>query len=394
MKKLIFIFENFFIERDFDRFGIQFFLDNKIDVEVWDITEFCNKNFDRLVKPVDEAKGDYIKKFKNAHDIKIAFNNLKNTSLFAVYINININTLLIFRLLTKHKIKYFLHSGPLYSSPVWAKRSFLKRIKTFFNKSPADTLEYFQNMLLRIFSPRLFGISYIPIYFKDNKAADNTISLKKKLIGRSTKIIQSHHRDYDLYLKHRHKNNDDEKYRSDAVLIDQNFGFHNDQIRVGEVMEPEKWYKSLKIFFDFLKNKYSIKTTFCAHPRSGGEMNSLISGYPIIKNKTPQLVKNCSFVICQSTTAINFAVLFKKPMIFIYNHIHMKIKNPKLNAGEAVRRTASLFNKKPINIESLSDFNLEKELKIDENSYDRYRTEYIKSWGSDKTVDEIIKELL
>ena len=57
-------------------------------------------------------------------------------------------------------------------------------------------------MLLRTFSPRLFGISYIPIYFKDNKAADNTISLKKKLIGRSTKIIQSHHRDYDLYLKH------------------------------------------------------------------------------------------------------------------------------------------------------------------------------------------------
>ena len=44
-----------------------------------------------------------------------------------------------------------------------------KMMKTFFNKSPADTLEYFQNMLLRTFSPRLFGISYIPIYFKDNK---------------------------------------------------------------------------------------------------------------------------------------------------------------------------------------------------------------------------------
>ena len=141
MKKLIFIFENFFIERDFDRFGIQFFLDNKIDVEVWDITEFCNKNFDRLVKPVDEAKGDYIKKFKNAHDIKIAFNNLKNTSLFAVYINININTLLIFRLLTKHKIKYFLHSGPLYSSPLWAKRSFLKR-KWLILQIPTIIIDY------------------------------------------------------------------------------------------------------------------------------------------------------------------------------------------------------------------------------------------------------------
>ena len=65
--------------------------------------------------------------------------------------------------------------------------------------------EYFQNIFLRIFPPKLLGISDVPIYFKDCKAADMAISLKKKLIGKNTKIIQSHHRDYDLYLKYRHK---------------------------------------------------------------------------------------------------------------------------------------------------------------------------------------------
>ena len=45
MKKLIFILENFFTKREFDKYEIQFFLDNKINIEIWDITEFTNINF-------------------------------------------------------------------------------------------------------------------------------------------------------------------------------------------------------------------------------------------------------------------------------------------------------------------------------------------------------------
>ena len=111
MKKLIFIVENFFIKRDFDRLGIQFFINNKIDVEVWDITEFCNKNFHNFIKPTEEVKGNYIKKLKNSQDIKNAFKNLKDESLFAVFLNLNISTFLVFRLLSKYKISYFIHSG-------------------------------------------------------------------------------------------------------------------------------------------------------------------------------------------------------------------------------------------------------------------------------------------
>ena len=110
MKKLIFIVENFFIKRDFDRFEIQFFINNKIDVEVWDITEFCSKNFHKLVKPKNEIIGNYIKKLKSSQDIKNAFKNLKGESLFAVFLNLNISTFLVFRLLSKYKISYFIKS--------------------------------------------------------------------------------------------------------------------------------------------------------------------------------------------------------------------------------------------------------------------------------------------
>ena len=159
-------------------------------------------------------------------------------------------------------------------------------------------------------------------------------------------------------------------------------------------MDPKEWYDSLTNFFKYLEKKYLVKTTICAHPRSNGEINNFVKDYPIIKNKTAELIKNSHFVICQSSTAINFAALYKKPMIFIYNHIPMKNRNSNIDQAQEVEFVASLFNKKPINIENLNNFNLENELKIDENSYNKFILEYIKSGGPDKTMPQIIMELL
>lgn len=392
MKKIIFILENFFTRRDFERYEIQFFMDNNVNIEIWDITEFSNKNFNKLIQPQDEVKDNYVKKLNSSRDIRRAFKNLKEESLFAVYISLNIRTSLVFKLLSKYQIKYFTRSGAsILSHPNIGQKTLLKKIIFFLKKDPSSIFEYFQNLFFKIFTPRFFGISNIPIYFKDAQIADIKINLKKKLIGKNTKIILSHHRDYDVYLKY--KNKDAKKYSTDAVFIDQNIGFHND-IRQIEIMDPYEWYKSLETFFNFLKKKYLINTTICAHPRSNGEINKLVSGYPIIKNKTAQLIKNCSFVMCQTSTALNFAVLFNKPMIFIYNHILLKNEKSQLHHASDIEFIARSFNKKPINLENLNNFNLEKELKIDQNNYKDYIAKYVNSWDSKKRQSEMIMELL
>lgn len=394
VKKLIFIVENFFTKRDFDRYDIQFFIDKNVKIEIWDITEFSNKNYHSLIKPADEIIGEYIKKFKNGQEIEIAFKNLnKEQNIIGAYINFNFGNLLIFKLMSKYKIKYFLRSGAsITGDPKFGKKDFSKRLRSLIGKDYQSIIEYFLNYFLKILKPSFFGVASAPIYFKDSKGADKRISLKKKLIGKDTKIILSHHRDYDLYLKY--KNNKDEENKLNAVFLDVNFGFHNDYIKIQEFSDPKKWYKSLESFFNFLKEKYSINTTICAHPRSNGEINNLIPNYKIIKNKTAQLVKNSSFVICQTSTAINFAVLFKKPMIFLYNHVAINNDKSKINHAGQSDFFAKAFNKKPIFIDNLNDFNLEKELKIDENCYKKFISEYIKSWGPEKKQSEMIFELL
>ncbi len=394
MKKLIFIVENFFTKRDFDRYDIQFFINKNVKIEIWDITEFSNKNFQSLIKPVDEITGEYIKKFKRVEEIEKSLKNLnKDEYIIGAYINFHFRNLLIFKLFSKYKIKYFLRSGAsITGDPKFGKKNFSKRVRSLIGKDYQSIIEHIFNLFLKILKPSFFGINSVPIYFKDSSAADKRTSLKKKLIGKNTKIILSHHRDYDLYLKYKDKK--DEENKLNAVFLDVNFGFHNDYIKIKEFSDPKKWYKSLENFFNFLKEKYSINTTICAHPRSNGEINNLIPNYKIIKNKTAQLVKNSSLVICQTSTAINFAVLFKKPMIFLYNHIAINNDKSKINHAGQSDFFAKAFNKKPIFIDNLSNFDLEKELKVDEDCYKKFVSEYIKSWGPEKKQSEMIFELL
>ena len=117
--------ENFFIERDFDRFDLQYYFDNNVDIEIWDITQFANSNFSRLIKPKDEIKKNYVKKFKSINDIENALRSIDNTkTLFAAEITLDIRTISIFKLLSKYKIKYFVNRGALITSdPTYNKKN-------------------------------------------------------------------------------------------------------------------------------------------------------------------------------------------------------------------------------------------------------------------------------
>ena len=60
-------------------------------------------------------------------------------------------------------------------------------------------------------------------------------------------------------------------------------------------------------------------------------------------------------------------------MIFLYNHVAINNDKSKINHAGQADFFAKAFNKKPIFIDNLNDFDLEKELKIDENCYKKFR---------------------
>jgi hypothetical protein len=78
-------------------------------------------------------------------------------------------------------------------------------------------------------------------------------------------------------------------------------------------------------------------------------------------------------------TSINFAVLFHKPIIFITKDI---LKNSW--DGLYIDLMATQFGKTPINIDDMQSINWEKELLINEKTYEDYKNSYIKKAGSDE----------
>ena len=79
------------------------------------------------------------------------------------------------------------------------------------------------------------------------------------------------------------------------------------------------------------------------------------------------------------STAINFAVLFKKPIIFATtNDLKQSLEGPLIDA------MASAFRKKAINLESTMEIDLKKELVINEEAYRDYKDSYIKKDGTEE----------
>jgi hypothetical protein len=87
------------------------------------------------------------------------------------------------------------------------------------------------------------------------------------------------------------------------------------------------WYKSLNVFFSDIEKRHKLKVIIALHPKAKQKkkhpyLNFRRSYY----NKTLELVKNSKFVITYDSTSISYAVLYKRPIYFIYSN-ELK-KNP------------------------------------------------------------------
>jgi hypothetical protein len=117
-----------------------------------------------------------------------------------------------------------------------------------------------------------------------------------------------------------------------------------------------------------------------AHPRLSSleKYTDRFEGIPVEYGKTAELISKSSFVVCHYTTAVQFAVLFNKPVIFV--------TTDELNSSAAskyIKNFAASLGKPVINLDgNLSDLDWPMELNIDSKKYMEYRRRYIKTDGS------------
>ena len=153
-------------------------------------------------------------------------------------------------------------------------------------------------------NPILFDLIFFSGYLAKNYI------LKKKIFKN---IISLNSFEYSLPLRKLKK-------RKFAVFLDNlTFGHPDRSIIDIKELEANNYYFEMNKFFNFLKFFFKLDIIIAAHPKTDlKKFKKYYENNEVIINKTHDLIFSSEFVMAHSTTsAINFAVIYKKPIIFI-----------------------------------------------------------------------------
>jgi len=156
------------------------------------------------------------------------------------------------------------------------------------------------------------------------------------------------------------------------------------------------YYLLMNNFFKFVEQNFKIKIIIAAHPKTQlKKFKCLYPSYEIIKNKTPELVFSAKFVMAHSTTsAINFAVLYKKPIIFITTDELEK----KYHYIKSMLFKNTILKQPVINVnQEINYFNFNNYNKVNLNGYQEFIYKFMKTKNTGlslkKNILEEIKKL-
>jgi len=384
--KIIYLVASPFNERDFQRFGVEVFIKNGFDVYVWDFSPFIYKEAQEILKPPDPIEFENLIRFFSQKDAIDAIREKGNNSFIISLLPYLRDTYKIFKVISKNKIPYSVRydANPFVENNPY-NRSFLRRAARI---TPGKVIYYLKNAPIRL----KIGL------FKNESATFVILGgarsvIDKSRVNQKTQKIWAHALDYDFYLNDQKS---DARTEDIAIFVDIYLPFHPDILQRGmsAPVATEEYYSLLCNFFDCVEEKLGIKVVIAAHPRSHyEEEGDFFQGRRIARGKTSELVRKAKFVILHYSTAINFPVLYKKPMIFVTTEsLLMTI------FGRKADHFASYFGKTPINISRELNIDLEDELFVDEEKYDKFKHDFIKKEGSEELpywqiVSKKIKEL-
>ena len=219
---------------------------------------------------------------------------------------------------------------------------------------------------------------------------------QRNLFSKETKIIESHSLDYDRYLKINSKKKLSNKDRYN-VFIDQMMFVHPDSIDDNSYLMKKKqtiYLRELKFFFIYINKKYKKKIIFNFHPRSTTKYKMNVKKIINLKfckfqewEKTNICIKNSDLVMCHTSSAIQFAILWRKPIIFL---IHSTFSD---YTKKYIEGLSSEIKSKPINFDSSNlSLPLIKELnRVNRKIYDKYIYNYI---SLNKSKEDTWKNLI
>jgi hypothetical protein len=386
LPKIIFLIAISLNKRIYDLLGVDFLLKKGYNVEIWEITPFMYPNIFNESRESGIYKFSGHKIFYSKKDTISALKKIDGNTVIISNVQYNLRSYRIYRTISQKNILYGFYAFNYTSGLLMMKKD---------NESESDV--YSSNL----FVERMKGINSEKIKSKMKgiithgfkikpgiRLADFFITATEKSMvgynyptGPQTKMIFVHSYDYDTYIEEKEKGFEEcPKY---AVFIDEFIPFHPDWRYQNSKPPtiPGEYYPLLNRFFDYIESKYGFEVKIAAHPASNyDELPDYYAGRKIIKGKTAELIKNSSFVIEHYSGARSFAVLFKKPIIFITTNDMKKSHE----FHPQVDYLANWLGKKVLNINENLEIDIESELVVSDISYNEYKHNFIKMNGTEE----------
>lgn len=372
-KQVIFLIREPFSLRDYQRFGIKNWIAHGWKVRVFDITVILRPKFWRYVNG-DKLSCNFkgLKIFRNINEILFELSSLKNKVVFIDNIDFSSTEQKIRKLAHSHGvlIRMKLGSIPSYNT----KKNFWEIF--FLIKTPIFFIHklilFIQNKI-KNFRSKKFPPHYIVIGGAKSKLGINT---------QQTSIIKAHNFDYDFFIQKKKI-----KKKNYLLFLDEDGPYHSDFIFLEQkpYVTPKHYYTSIDFALHAIAKSLNLNIKIAAHPRSNYKIRKIKYKYPVIKNKTFELIKDANIVIGHYSSSLQTAIILKKPIIFIttdeieqeYDRVFSK----------NINSFAATLGKKVININhNLKDTDWKECLTVDNKKYEKYVNDYVKVKGSPKKL--------
>ena len=372
IKRIIFLVGVRFNFRDYQRFGIEILQQNGFSVEVWDMASVLYPKFAKNYTPPDIFSYNGLILFKDELELCNKISKLSNTDFVINLVAYLFSNMKVHRALSKSHANYAIFYTNL-PEPI------VEKIGLSFLSYNLKRLTSFRRLDR---CKRLF--MKFPFLWLGMKAASLAIAVGENSINngypvdKNTEVLWIHTLDYDLYLKEKDVPCFEKPI---AVFLEDYFPSDPEPVMLCSKFpfDPDNYYETLNNFFNIIEEKTGLEMVIGGHPRCACENTSdYFKGRKYIRGKTINLVKECQLVLTHCSTAVNFANLFYKPVIFMaYSDLD------KTYEYYWAREMARWFGKRPVFIDKDNNFDPKKELIVNKRQYDIYRQAYIKTEHSE-----------
>ncbi|MEI7612331.1 MAG: hypothetical protein WCK63_05445 [Betaproteobacteria bacterium] len=364
-----------------------------LSVKVIDLTKVLNRRsdlIDSVINSVDQPiRGKFIYQVNSFQEFESLVKMFSGNSIFIDYLVglsvISLREERVFRILKIQKARYaIISSGALPLAPQFPIHSnsrlgicWSKIVK--FVSNPILIINFsISKIIITLTRQRLIyplpeiifgGVSEVVCRFVEKRA----------LI---TKVIPINSSDFDATAELlRASGNKMPDEQNICVFLDEAVTHHSDFKMLNiEPADPEKYYCEMNRFFDFVEKETGLEVVVAAHPRANYESSDPFSGRRLIKGKTAELVSKSKLVVAHMSTALSFAVLFKKPVV--------SVKIPGLKAGSylnsMVETMASAIGNIPVDLEQGVLTGSILHMQPDEKKYAEYERRYVKTLGAEE----------